>query len=173
MTAPDRRPSLPTFSIGNSPPSYRTRGGSRTSHIYLDGRGLALCCGGDRPLLAKSCRLVDESRDDRPTRHRCPRDGDLAAWKTRRSAASFRPGQPIYEQAVPAADGRSWRRLFNESVRQRLGQRCDGELLLLAQNREDRQKGVSASATRRGPTSSTTSSDSLQPRIRTPICLCH
>ena len=114
----------------------------RGLHIYLDGRGLALCCGGDRPLLAKSRRRVDESRDDRPTRHRCPRDGDLAAWKTRRSAASFRPGQPIYEQAVPAADGRSWRRLFNELVRQRLGQRCDGELLLLAQNREDRQKGV-------------------------------
>jgi HTH-like domain len=65
----------------------------RGLHIYLDGRGLALCCGGDRPLLAKSRRLVDESRDDCPTRHRCPRDGDLAAWKTRRSAASFRQSE--------------------------------------------------------------------------------
>src|ERR1700733_11196047 len=47
--------------------------------LYLDGRGLALCRGRDRPLLAKSRRLVDAGPDDRPTRHRCARDGDLAA----------------------------------------------------------------------------------------------
>jgi putative transposase len=49
-----------------------------------------------------------QAQDDRPTRHRCARDGDLAARKARRSAASFRPGQPIYERAVPASDGRQW-----------------------------------------------------------------
>src|ERR1700733_1227283 len=83
----------------------------RGLHLYLDGRGLALCRGRDRPLLAKSRRLVDEGRDDRPTRHRCARDGDLAARKARRSGASFKPRQPIYERAVPAADGRQWHSL--------------------------------------------------------------
>src|ERR1700684_3021412 len=105
----------------------------RGLHLDLAGGGLALCLGRDRPLLAKSRRLVDAGPDDRPTRHRCARDGDLAARKARRSGASFRPGQPIYERAVPASDGRQWRRLFDEPVRQRLRHRRDGELLFLAQ----------------------------------------
>lgn len=34
--------------------------------------------------------LVDEGRDERPVRHRCAYDGDLAAWAPRCAAASFR-----------------------------------------------------------------------------------
>ena len=70
----------------------------------------------------------------------------MAIWRRGRPDALLHhsdQGSPIYERAVPAADGLQWHRLFNEPVRQRLGQRCDGELLLLAQNREDRQKGLS------------------------------
>jgi len=61
-----------------------------------------------------------------------PRDGNLAAGKARRVAASLRSRQPIYQRAVPAPDSRSRRHLLNEPLRQRVGQRRHGELLLLA-----------------------------------------
>ena len=53
-----------------------------------------------------------------------------------------RPGQPIYERAVPAPDGRSRHHLLDEPVGQRLGQCCDGELLLVAENRADSPQGL-------------------------------
>ena len=68
----------------------------------------------------------------------------MAIWRRGRpDALEGRPRQPICERAVPAVDGRQWRRLFHEPLRQRLGQRRDGELLLLAEDRADRQKGLS------------------------------
>ena len=101
-------------------------------HLYLDGGGLALCGRGDRSVLA-SCRgLVDERGDDGTARHRCAGDGDLAAGQARRAAASFGSRQPVHERAVPAADGRARRHLLNEPRGQCLGQRGDGELLLVA-----------------------------------------
>lgn len=40
-------------------------------------------------LFSRPCRrLVDEGRDDRSARHRCPRHGDMAAWQARCPAAS-------------------------------------------------------------------------------------
>lgn len=90
-------------------------------HLYLDGRRLALCSGRDRPLLAPGGGLVDEFIDDGPTRRRCAGDGDLAARQARCSAASLRSRQPVYERAVPAADGRSWRCLLDEPLGQLLG----------------------------------------------------
>ena len=62
----------------------------------------------------------------------------MAIWrrgKPRRAAASLRSRQPVHQRAVPAADGRARRRLLDEPLRQRLGQRGDGELLLVAQDR--------------------------------------
>jgi hypothetical protein len=53
-----------------------------------------------------------------------------------------RPGQPIYERTVPALDGRSRHHLSDEPVRQRLGQCCDGELILVAENRADSPQGL-------------------------------
>ena len=69
----------------------------------------------------------------------------MAIWRQRQArqpAASFGPGQPIYERAVPAADGRSRHHLLDEPVRQRLGQCGDGELLLVAQDRADSSQGL-------------------------------
>ena len=43
---------------------------------------------------------------------------------------------------IPAADGRQWRDLLDEPVGQRLGQRGDGELLLLAEDRTDRAQNL-------------------------------
>ena len=45
-------------------------------------------------------------------------------------------------EAVPAVDGRQWRRLFDEPFRRRVGQRRHGKLLLVAENRTDRRKGL-------------------------------
>ena len=50
---------------------------------------------------------------------------------------------PIQQRAVPAADGRSRRRLFDEPIRQRLGQCRNGELLLVAQDRTNSAQNVS------------------------------
>ena len=52
-------------------------------------------------------------------------------------------GSPIYQRAVPEADGRSRRHLLDEPFRQRLGQCSDGELLLLAQDRAHSTQDVS------------------------------
>lgn len=43
-------------------------------------------------------------------------------------------GFSTYQRAVPAADCRPRHNLFDEPIRQRLGQCCDGELLLAAQD---------------------------------------
>lgn len=122
------------------PPRPRLRGiGSelemgRRLHLYLDRGRLALRCRR-RPVLAPGSRLGDAGGDDGTTGHRRPHHGDLKERQTRRPAASFGPGQPIYERAVSAADGRSRHHLFDEPVRQRLGQCGHGELLLVAQDR--------------------------------------
>ena len=39
-------------------------------HLYTDRRRMALCCRGDRHVLAPGGWLVDERHDDRPARHR-------------------------------------------------------------------------------------------------------
>ena len=60
----------------------------------------------------------------------------MAIWRRGKpDAASLRSRQPIHQRAVPTADGRQRRRLLDEPFGQRLGQCCDGELLLLAENR--------------------------------------
>ena len=104
-------------------------------HLHLDGRGLAVCGGRARPVLAQSGRLVDERGNDRRARHRRAGDGDLAARPAERAAASFRSRQPVYERGVPAADGRARGDVQPQPLGQRLGQRGDGELLLLPQGR--------------------------------------
>ena len=53
---------------------------------------------------------------------------------TRCAVASLRPRQPILQRAVPTLAGRPRRRLLDEPIRQRVGQRSDGELLLIAQD---------------------------------------
>ena len=55
----------------------------RGLHLHLDGRGLALCGGGRRSLLAARGRLVDERDDDGAAGHRCADDGDLATGQAR------------------------------------------------------------------------------------------
>ena len=74
----------------------------------------------------------------------------MAIWQTGRAAASFRSRQPIHQRAVPAIDGRSRRRLLDEQVRQRLGQRGDGELLLVVEDRADRAQNVPNEERRQG-----------------------
>src|ERR1700683_5167349 len=62
----------------------------------------------------------------------------MAIWRRGRPDALVHhsnQGSQYTSEQVPASDGRQWRRLFDEPVRQRLGQRRDGELLFLAQNR--------------------------------------
>ena len=51
-------------------------------------------------------------------------------------------GSPIQQRTVPAAHGRQRRRLFDEPIWQRLGQRRDGELLLIAQDRATARKHI-------------------------------
>jgi putative transposase len=48
----------------------------------------------------------------------------------------------IYQRAVPAPDDRPRHHLLDEPVRQRLGQCCDGELLLVAEDRADSPQGL-------------------------------
>ena len=69
-------------------------------------------------------------------------DGDLAAGQARCAVASLRSRQPIHQRAVPAADGGSRRRLLDEPLRQCLGQRGDGELLLVAEDGTDRPQDL-------------------------------
>ena len=76
--------------------------------------------------------------------------GDLATGQTGRAAASFRSRQPIHQRAVPAVDGRSRRRLLDEQVRQCLGQRGDGELLLVIEDRADCAQNVPDEGRRQG-----------------------
>jgi len=51
-------------------------------------------------------------------------------------------------EAVPAADGRQWRRLFDEPFRRRVGQCRDGKLLLVVEKRTAQQKGLPYSGRR-------------------------
>lgn len=62
----------------------------RRLHIRVDSGGLAVRRRCDRPVLAKSRRLVDEGGDDGATRHRRSHDGDLEAWQAGRAAAPLR-----------------------------------------------------------------------------------
>ena len=60
----------------------------------------------------------------------------MAIWRRGRPDALLHhsdQGSQYTSEQVPASDGRQWRRLFDEPVRQRLRQRRDGELLFLAQ----------------------------------------
>ena len=59
-------------------------------------------------------------------------------------------GSPIHQRAVPAVDGRSRRRLLDEQVRQRLGQRGDGELLLVIEGRADHTQNLPNERRRQG-----------------------
>ena len=114
----------------------------RRLHLHLDRRGLAVRRGRHRPVLQARRRLVDERHDDGAARHRRADHGDLAPGQARRSAASLRPRQPIHQRAVPAADGRQRGHLLDEPVGQRLGQRGDGELLFLAEDRARRPQNL-------------------------------
>ncbi len=69
-------------------------------------------------------------------------------------------GSQYTQRAVPAADGRSRRRLLNEPLRQRLGQCGDGELLLVAEDRAHSREDLQDAETRPRLTCSTTSSAS-------------
>ena len=72
----------------------------------------------------------------------------MAVWRRGKAgcaAASLGPGAPIHQRAVPAPAGRQRHHLFDEPVRQRLGQCRDGELLLVA---EDRTHGPQVYRTR-------------------------
>jgi transposase InsO family protein len=70
----------------------------------------------------------------------------MAIWRR----GNLRSCQPIQQRAVPAVDGRSQRRLLNEPVRQRLGQRGDGKLLLVVENRTDWAQNVPNEGRRQG-----------------------
>src|SRR5436190_24254460 len=72
-------------------------------HLHLDGRGLALCGGRARPVLAPGGGLVDERGHDDRARHRRAGDGDLAPRPPERAAASFRSWQPAWRDHKPRA----------------------------------------------------------------------
>ncbi len=115
----------------------------RRLHLRLDGRGMAVCGGGDRPVLASRRRLGDARHHGGRASHRRIADGDLAARPAGCPAESFRPGEPIQQRTVPEAHGGSRRMMQHEPVGQRLGQRRDGKLLLIAENRAHGTQGLS------------------------------
>ncbi|MET4391775.1 transposase InsO family protein [Bradyrhizobium sp. F1.4.3] len=70
----------------------------------------------------------------------------MAVWRRGKPDALLHhsdQGRPVHQRAVPAPDGRPRHRLQHEPLRQRLGQRGDGELLLLAQDRAYGQQDLS------------------------------
>ena len=91
--------------------------------------------------------------------------GDLEKKQARQPAASFRPGKPVYERAVPAPHGRPRHHLLDEPVRQCLGQCGDGKLLLLAQDRATRGARSTAPGTAPEQTCSTTSNATTIPGV--------
>jgi putative transposase len=68
---------------------------------------------------------------------------NLATRQARCAATSLRSRQPIQQRTVPAADDGSWCGLLDEPLGQCLGQRGDGKLLLVAQDRTDSAQIVS------------------------------
>ena len=97
-------------------------------HLRLDRGRLVLRGRRHRSVLSPRGWLVDERSNDSSARHRCPGDGDLAAWQARRTAASLRSRHPVHQRAVPATDGRSRRRLLDEPFRQCLGHCSSGNV---------------------------------------------
>lgn len=93
-----------------------------------------------------ACRAAhersDDLPDDLPDGHGCLDQGDLAQGPTERIAAPLGPGQPTHPRTIPKADGRSWHHLFDGPVGKCLGQCCDGELLLCAENRTGQAKNL-------------------------------
>src|SRR4051812_21083921 len=51
-------------------------------------------------------------------------------------------GPPITQRTSSLAAGRLWHRLFDEPIRQGLGQCCIGELLLVAEDARDRPQDL-------------------------------
>lgn len=58
-------------------------------HVHPDGRGLAICRCGTRPVLASHRRLVDAGQHDHAARCRCADDGSVAPGQAGRVAASL------------------------------------------------------------------------------------
>ena len=85
-----------------------------------------------------------------PARHRCSHHGDLAARQARCPATSLGPEQPVYQRAVPAADGRQRRDLLSEPIRQLLGQCRHGSFFSTSKNLTDRQKSLSPAGRSQG-----------------------
>ena len=107
-------------------------------HLHLDRQSMALCGCRARSLLAPHRRLVDERGHDRRACHRRAHDGGLAPATTARTAASLRSRQPVYERALPAADGRAWHPMLAQDRphgRQDLpvARRCQGRCVRLYQ----------------------------------------
>lgn len=103
-------------------------------HLHLDGGRLALRGCGDRPV---SRRVVGWSMKAEMTSqlgHGCADDGALAARPAQGAASPLRSRIAIHERPVPAPHDRAGRHLFDEPIRQLLGQCGDGELLLLAED---------------------------------------
>lgn len=71
----------------------------------------------------------------------------LASRKTRCAPASFRSGKPIYERAVPAPHGRPRHHLLDAPLWKCLGQRRNGELVLIIENGEKSTEGFIARET--------------------------
>jgi len=69
----------------------------------------------------------------------------MAVWRRGKpvgAAASFRPGQPVYERGLPAPARRSGHPLQHEPPGRLLRQCGDGELLLYGQARKNESKAV-------------------------------
>jgi len=70
----------------------------------------------------------------------------MAIWRRGKPDALLHhsdQGSPIYERAVPTPHGRPRHHLFDEPLRKCLGQRSNGELLLITENGESGTQGIS------------------------------
>ena len=77
----------------------------------------------------------------------------MALWRRGRPRdllASFRSRHAVHERAVPELDDGTGRHVQPVALRQRLGQRGDGELLLDAQDRADSEQNLSNTRCRQG-----------------------
>ncbi len=75
------------------------------------------------------------------TRYRRSHHGDLAPRQGGQPSASQRPGQSIYQRAVPATDGRPWHHLFDGRSGNVWDNAAMERLLLVAKNRADSPQG--------------------------------